>query len=171
MQDIPVEQWKDIVGFEGYEISSWGRVYSHKSQRFLVQVINSWGYAEVRLYDLRGRQHSKRVNRLVAEAFIQNPDGHPIVNHIDECKTNNHVENLEWCTQKHNMNAGTVKKRISDTESIPVIQYDMDMNVVKVWKGISTAGAYYHSHHISECCKGKRKTVAGYIWRYENGSD
>ena len=111
------EIWKPIEGYEGlYEVSNLGRVKSlkrlHTKERILSQFLNHRGYARVNLWkENKSRKYS--VHRLVAEAFIPNPDSKPQVNHIDENKTNNSVENLEWCTQLENHNHGTVNERIS----------------------------------------------------------
>ena len=122
------EIWKDIKGYEGYYmISSYGNVKSLK--RVVVRNNNSPllveekilkctkaknGYIYVSLRN-NGIKKMCLVHRLVAEAFIPNPDNLPFINHKDEKPSNNCVSNLEWCTQKHNMNWGTVKERISET--------------------------------------------------------
>ena len=113
------EIWKDVVGFENlYQVSNLGRVKSlerkvdvnskdkkkHKRQhkeRIMKQWDNTHGYMCVRLMK-NGEKHSKRVNRLVGQAFLDNPDNKPIVNHIDGNKKNNHLSNLEWCTHQEN---------------------------------------------------------------------
>ena len=90
------EIWKDIEGYEGYQVSSYGRVKNIKRDR-LLKLINIQGYLKV---SLRGKMYP--VHRLVAKAFIPNPNNYPIINHKDECKTNNVVSNLEWCTFFYN---------------------------------------------------------------------
>lgn len=122
------EIWKPVVGYEGlYEVSSYGRVRSldryvrYKSNgyrlhrgRILTGSINRDGYI---MCHIRTNEVSKYylVHRLVAEAFIPNPYNLPEVNHLDEVKTNNRVENLEWCDVKYNNTYGTRKERVRNT--------------------------------------------------------
>ena len=97
------EIWKDCKGYEGkYQVSNFGRVWSVVKQQYKNQRIGKDGYYKVTLIAKNGKQKTERVHRLVALAFIPNPDRLPQVNHKDECKTNNCVENLEWCDAKYN---------------------------------------------------------------------
>lgn len=113
------EEWRPISGLEGiYEVSSLGRVKSlarvagnlFRKERMLAPRKDGGGYLVVSI-GLPYRYSNKRVHRLVAEAFIPNPENYPQVNHVDEDKSNNSVDNLEWCTAKYNMNHGTAKTR------------------------------------------------------------
>lgn len=98
------EIMKPITGYEGlYSITNQGRVWSHSSNRFLSPYRRGRGYLGVKLYK-KGKSKQFKVHRLVAEAFLENPDGLPQVNHKDENKHNNCVDNLEWCDAKYNMN-------------------------------------------------------------------
>lgn len=119
VRNLPNETWKDIEDFEGYQISNLGRVKSlnyhrTKRERILQQNINKVGYCVVHLCK-NGKCHTFAVHRLVAIAFIANPNEKPQVNHLDECKTNNCVENLEWATAKENTNYGTRNERVAKT--------------------------------------------------------
>lgn len=124
-----METWKDIKGYEGlYQVSTMGRVKSLKRtrktngknavvrERILTPYTNPYGYVN---YYLRreGEKKGYRINRLVAQTFIPNPNNLPYVNHKDENKLNNCVDNLEWCTALYNNNYGTRNKRISDTKN------------------------------------------------------
>ena len=101
------EVWKDIKGYEGlYQISNTGKVKGLKRNKVLKPILQRSGYYYV---DLQRKR--RLVHRLVAEAFIDNPDNLPEVNHKDENKLNNSVENLEWCDSKYNANYGTRNKR------------------------------------------------------------
>lgn len=111
------EVWKDIKGYEGeYKVSNYGRVKSLKNhkEKILKQWKNNKGYLNIALYKNK-KSKMYRVHRLVALAFIPNPENLPEVNHKDEIKENNHVDNLEWCDRKYNMNYGTVRERLSKT--------------------------------------------------------
>ena len=179
-----------VVGYEDYLIYPDGKVFSTKSNKFLKPNITPQGYKSVELFNNNG---SKRllIHRLVAQAFIPNPNNYPQVNHIDENPSNNAVTNLEWCTAKYNMNYGNgAKKRhlkIDYTKpifkeiarkngkkvSIPVLQIDKTGNVINRFNSIKDAerNLGITNSHICECCKGKRKTSNGFVWKYERGND
>ncbi len=97
-----MEIFKDIKGYKGYQISNYGRVWSEKSQKYLSLIPNNIGYLQVKMIANNGKRKNELVHRLVALAFIDNPDKKPEVNHIDRNKTNNTVENLEWVTHGEN---------------------------------------------------------------------
>ena len=104
-----------VVGYKDYLIYPDGKVFSTKSNKFLKPNITPQGYKSVELFNNNG---SKRllIHRLVAQAFIPNPENLPQVNHKDENPSNNNVDNLEWCTQKYNCNYGTRVDRIMETK-------------------------------------------------------
>lgn len=113
------EIWKDIKGYEGkYQVSNLGRIkvlnYKRSGQEHIMATKNNKGYCEIRLAK-DGKRKDFIVHRLVAQAFIPNPNNLPQVNHIDENKTNNCVNNLEWCTQAYNNSYGTRLERVSAT--------------------------------------------------------
>ena len=169
------EYWKPVVGYEGlYEVSNFGRVKSIprngtvKYARILKPVTNRYGYSYVILCK-NGKVKSFLVHRLVAEAFIQNNDNLPCVNHKDECKTNNNVENLEWCSEKYNCNFGTRNERVSKKLSKSILQYTLDGEFVKEWKSAKQAEREggFSSANITACCRGERKTHQNFIWKYK----
>lgn len=109
------ENWKPVIGYEGYyEVSDLGRVMNSKTGYILTPYPNEKGYLRVILFK-NGKMSHKRIHRLVADAFIPNPMNYPHINHKDENKTNNCVNNLEWCNPKYNINYGTAVQRIKNT--------------------------------------------------------
>ena len=106
------ENWKTINGYENYQISNKGNVKNIITNQILKQCNNGRGYKHVMLYNSDHKGKTLVVHRLVANAFIPNPQNLPEVNHIDENKTNNSVDNLEWITCKDNINHGTHNVRV-----------------------------------------------------------
>lgn len=173
------EYWKPVLGYKGlYEVSNWGRIKSLprngtvKYARILKPHTNKSGYS----YVILCKNNIKKtflVHRLVAEAFIDNTDNLPQVNHKDENKLNNSVDNLEWCDVKYNHNYGTINERISKSQingksSKIVIQYNLDGTFVREWPSTMECERNgYNNTCISKCCLGKLKTYKGYIWRYK----
>ena len=128
---IEIEEFRDIPGYEGlYEVSNLGRVRSLETERILKPSKNTWGYLFVSLYK-NGIKKAVRIHRLVALAFIPNPDNLPCINHKDEDKTNNTVDNLEWCDDKYNANYGTRNERIAEKTRKPVLQFDLLGNFIR----------------------------------------
>lgn len=107
------EQWKTIEGYN-YQVSSKGRIRNKTTKVVKKTFINERGYVVVSLYKEK-KLKTFRVHRLVASAFIENPNNNPEINHKDEDKTNNHVTNLEWCTREYNLAYGTRGLRQSQT--------------------------------------------------------
>lgn len=117
---LPKQYWKDIPGYEGkYQVSNTGKVRSLNYQGTKGKVVrlklynNNHGYMMIEL-NKNGKKKKYSVHRLVALAFIPNPNNYPIINHKDENKTNNTVWNLEWCTPKYNINYGNCRKKMSE---------------------------------------------------------
>lgn len=167
------EIWKDIEGYEGlYQISSLGRVKSlgndkTKKEKILKQDKNKNGYFKVNLWK-NNKTKTCQVHRLVAHAFIENPNKLPIINHKDENPSNNMASNLEWCTQKYNVNYGTCKIKIADSLSKQVYQYSLDLKLIKIWQSTMECGRNgYNQKRVSDCCLSKRKTHKGFLWSYK----
>lgn len=154
------EIWKDIEGYEGlYQISNLGRVKSLKTNKILKYCISKTGYAYSSLTKNKIIKQ-KSVHRLVAKAFISNPDNLEEINHKDENKLNNNVNNLEWCSHKYNMNYGTsrdkLKRKIICIETNEIFNSFAEIKKQK----------NYNITHICQCCKGKRKSSQGLHWKY-----
>lgn len=162
------EIWKPIENYEDYFISSFGNVKSTKkwngtSERILKPGITKKGYC---LVVLRKNGESKyfSVHRLVAKAFIPNPENFDQVNHINEIKTDNRVENLEWCDGKYNMNYGSRRSKQIQKVSKPVLCVETNTvyrSTVHASKELSISQG-----NISRCCLGKAKTCGGFHWKY-----
>ena len=185
------EIWKPIAGYENlYEISNLGMVKSlkrdvmigntcnvrHLPERLLKLATNSVGYLQVCLCK-DGKLKWHRVHRLVAQAFLPNPDNLPEVNHKDEDKMNNRVDNLEWCDRYYNTSYGTLKQRTSMNPPKPVLQLNLDGDLIKEWRSINEVAKQcgYCTTSISNCCvggytrKGKwynSHTYKGYKWEW-----
>lgn len=162
------EEWKDIKGYEGlYRISNWGRVFSTHTNRVIKNRLTG-RYLQVSL-SKNGKITQPLVHRLVAEAFIPNTDNLPQVNHKDEDKTNNRVDNLEWCSCEYNNNYGTHCQRISKTKSIEVEQWSLDGELIKVWSSQQEIKRIlgFHQSNISKCCNGERHTAHDFVWKWK----
>lgn len=203
-----IEEWRDIKGYEGlYQVSNKGRVkrlersYTERNSRKAIHILEEKelkpsktkkGYLLVVLYKNNERK-IKKIHRLVAEAFLENTDNLPQVNHKDECKTNNKVENLEWCDNKYNCMYGTrgkrigakisgdknstkrteVRTKISKALSKKVLQYTLEGELVKVWNSTCECGRNgYHQGAVAACCRCEfnrngNNIYKGYKWSYE----
>lgn len=166
------EIWCPIKGYEGlYEVSDQGMVKSigYDKERILKTVRMTNGYLKVNLCK-NGETKTFKVHRLVAKTFIPNPQNLPEVNHKDEDKENNSVQNLEWCDQKYNINYGTRTQRQAEKLSKPVLQYTKSGAFVREWKSthdVERNLGYFHNY-ISYCCTGRYKSAYNYIWKFKD---
>lgn len=158
------EIWKDIEGYEGlYQVSNFGNIKSIKRRRTKggkLKETMRYGYKYVTLSKY-GKIKRLSVHRLVAQAFIPNPNNYDIVNHKDENKSNNYATNLEWCTQAQNVQ---YSKKTSS-----ILQLDLNGNIIKEWESARNAEINngFDNSCIIKCCKGKRKSHKGYRWQYK----
>lgn len=177
------EVWKDIKGYEGkYKVSNLGNVKSLNwlntgKEKLLHLGISKGKYYQVGLCKF-GINKTFWVHRLVATAFINNPDNLPYINHKDENKLNNCVDNLEWCTAKYNSNYGTGIERMLKTKKLrncknaekPVLQFTKDCKFVNEFPSAKEAARCtdINRGNIWACCAGRYKSAGGYIWKYKN---
>ena len=184
-----VEKWVNIENHPSYFISNFGRVFSKKSNKVMKnRVVSKNGYQQITLDNSQ-----LLVHRLVAQAFIPNPNNLPCVNHKDENPGNNDFRNLEWCTYKYNSNYGTnpsrhSKKMLDRYSNGPdwksdcikrlaeiqkkkrkrVVQLDKFNNYLKTYESsYATEKDGHLSVHVCDCANGKRKTHHGYKWIWE----
>ena len=161
---------KEIEGDENYLIYPDGRVWSKHRNKFMKQQIVR-GYYYVGLCK-NNKVNLFRVHRLVAKAFIPNPDNLPEINHKDENCFNNCVENLEWCTNHYNQNYGTHQQRSARSRGIPVVQIKDGVIVNEFWSASEAARATgFDQGNITKVCQGKWKSIGGYQWKYKTEVD
>lgn len=182
-----MEIWKQIQGFKPiYEVSNMGRVRSlerktncngglfQRKERILKNTIDRNGYHFVFLYPINGRKRTIPVHRLVAMAFIPNPDNKPEIDHIDGNKSNNNPINLRWVTHQENCaNPNTVKKlrqHIGENANHKksICAYTLDGKLVGMWPTITMAAIETQTcrHSISYAANGKYKSANNLIWKY-----
>ena len=171
------EIWKEINGYEGiFQISDNGKVKSlyGRKPRIRKPYKKENGYLSISL-SKGGVSKTFYIHRLVAEAFIPNPENLPQVNHKDENKTNNNVNNLEWCTALYNLNYGTYRERVSNSKtnnpkvSKKVMQFDLEGNFVSEYPSVketSRQTGFIHQN-IQACCKEKSRMCNSYIFLYK----
>lgn len=178
-----MEIWRPVKGYEGlYEVSNKGRIRSldriaifkdGRSRKYYgkvleIKTVNNSGYLTVGLHN-NGKQKTLLVHRVVAEAFIDNPNRYPEVNHIDQDKLNNRIENLEWCTHIKNVNHGDEIERGAAKQRRNFRQLDMDGNLIRVWSGFKKMEREtgFQRKSVYDCCIGKRDSYKGFRWEYE----
>ena len=168
------ENWAPVKDFEGlYEVSDLGNVKSLITNRLLsIRPNGKEEYCRVNLTKNK-RKYTKKVHRLVAEAFVPNPNGYQYVNHKDEQKKNNVASNLEWCTFEYNVNYGTrnersAKARINNPKRSKIVeQYDLNGNLINVFPSLNEANRVTGKSlgSLSNFCHGKQKDKK-FIWKY-----
>lgn len=179
-----MEEWRDIKGYEQlYQVSNLGRIKSLEridcrgrlvKERIMKPTVLNTGYLQICL-SKDCEQNRYTIHRLVAEAFIPNPDRLTEVNHKDEDKSNNCVENLEFCDHSYNMNYGTgIQRRSKSLINHPsysktVYQYTLDGEFVAEYPSVSEAARQLDCDMgcICHCCNGRQKTAYGYKWSYK----
>lgn len=167
------ERWADIEEYQGYyKVSTWGRVksvertarigrgYRTVSERILKPQVNENGYMLVTLYK-NNIKKTYSVHQLVASAFCENPYGYKEVNHIDQNKENNRADNLEFCSRQYNVEYSQAKAVIGiDKITGLIVEFPSSHEASRVL-GINQS-------HITQCCKGKLKSIGGFNWFYSS---
>ena len=177
------EVWKPIQGYEGwYEISNFGNVRSVPREviqnhwqggvsvykmpgRTLKPGVNPNGYCHIDLHR-NGKIQRFSIHRLVAIHFIENPCGYPIVNHIDADPSNNRADNLEWCTQSHNIQHAYDNGTKEPPHQKKIYQLTEDGKIIREFKNIAAAHRETGVNNIGAVLRGLRNQSGGYRWRY-----
>lgn len=155
------EVWKPVVGYEDYEVSNLGRVYSKKSKIYLKPMVHRDGYLRVALYVNNKRQY-KYIHQLVAQAHIPNPNNFTEINHLDRDKTRNTIDNLEWSSRTHN---------VQHSHGKVVQQYDINGNLINEFPSCHEAGRVLGIPGGSiwyTIQKSKNHCYNNFIWKYKN---
>lgn len=167
------EIWKDIPGYEGrYRVSSIGRVmsldYKHTcGSKIMVQTIGTDGYPQLLLYK-NGKPKCWQIHRLVAVAFVPNPNNKRCIDHINGIKTDNRAINLRWCTYKENIHNPLTLPKMGVGNKQSVTQMSLDGEYVRDWDSATNAakGVGGKVGPITACCRGIYKSSYGYRWKY-----
>ena len=169
------EIWKDIKGYEGlYQVNNYGKIKSLYNYRGKGNILKS--RIKKDYYTIGLRKNNKRkwysIHRLVAQAFIPNPNNLPVVNHKDENKLNNNVDNLEWCTVAYNNNYGIRQEKVKNTNKLKkeVCKLNKNGEILDVYKSIREASEFNNINIscISKCINKKRSFAGGYIWKLKS---
>lgn len=177
------EIWKDIKDYPNYQISNFGNVKSLSNNFSRKEKILKHGKLKGYLFvqlSKNGKIKCYRVHRLVAEAFIPNPDNKPCIDHINTDRSDNRVCNLRWCSHKENMNNILTIDKMSKNAHLknkfgaehplskPIIQFSKDGEFIRKWENAVEVKKELgiDNSSVSKCCKGKMKSTGGYIWRY-----
>ena len=172
------EIWKDIEGFEGlYQISNMGNVKSlnyHRTgkERIMKGRKDKDGYLLAHL-SKDGKAKNYQIHRLVAIAFIPNPDNLPVINHKNEIKSDNRVSNLEWCSYSYNNSYNDKGKKIGEKLSKPVLAIHKINGLILEFSSTMEAEREtgINNGSIIQCCQGKRNSAGDFYWMYKNNND
>lgn len=167
MNDLLLEEWRDAIGFEDfYEVSNYGNVRSKDSRNMLCGGLNSYGY-KVFILSKNRMRYTCKGHRLVAMAFIPNPENKHDVNHKDGDKANNFVDNLEWVTRGENVTHARETLSV-DYSQKPVVQVTISGDVIAIWASASIAGRILNiaPQMIGACCRYTAPTAGNFVWRY-----
>lgn len=164
MIKIENQEVRQINGFPNYFVSSDGKVFNIRGKE-LKPSIGRNGYARVSINNKNEKHVRKSIHRLVAETYIPNPNNYPQVNHKNMDRTDNRVENLEWCTCIYNLNYSNVIEKASIAKQRRIIC----ISTSEKFDSIKSACEKYNLHHANlvACCNGRRKKCGGMEWAYQ----
>ena len=164
------------MGYPDYSVDTEGNIWSigynnTKEIKKMKPAKTKGGYLRLPL-TINNKAKSYLVHRLVALAFIPNPNNYPEVNHKNEDKTDNRVENLEWCDRSYNINYSYQKQENKDCRGKMVAQYDKQGNLICEYPSLGSAAEATNGSlgGISNCCHGRTKTSGGYVWKFTESS-
>ena len=167
-----IEEWREVFGYDIlFEVSNVGEVRTkhhgkkgyQKEYRIIAPVDNGSGYLKINVPQ-NNKQKTVYIHKLVAEAFVPNPEGLSEVNHIDENKNNNSADNLEWCTHKYNCQYGTRNERTAQKRMKRVMCNETNVVFESLEEAAKAFGVCKTA--IANCLKGRSKTCAGHTWSY-----
>lgn len=164
-QTIKAKKVGNYVVLSNGEVWNMRHLHNHGNPKKIKQTKANDGYLRCNLNRKQMLSH-----RLIAKCFLSNQNNLPEVNHKNEIKTDNRVENLEWCTAKYNINYGTRNERVSQSHRKTVLQYTKDGKFVKEWESalaIQHELGYFASY-IGMCCRGEVKLAYDYNWKFKN---
>ena len=159
VEELANEEWRDVVGYEGlYQVSNLGRIFSFNKQS-IMKFYDHHGYKRLKLRSL-GKNKDFAVHRIVAMAFLPNPFNLPFINHKDENKENNRLDNLEWCTAKYNADYSISKPVAQYTKQGELVAIYISAREASMWTGINDATIGCVVCHL------KTKSAGGFLWKF-----
>lgn len=164
-------EWKQVLEHPNYEVNSKGEIRHKIRKHILKPRSNKGGYMYVN-FKINGKNTNFAVHRIVANAFLPNPNGYTEVNHKDYDKTNNCIENLEWVSSSINKKHAFLKQENRDSRAKGVNQFSKDGKFIKTFSSITEAAKEMNCcvSAISNCCLGRTKTSQGFRWSFIEGS-
>ena len=162
-----LNDWKTVKGFSWFLFSADGQVYDIGAEKIKPQFDNGYGYMQVNLINDDGERKRVYVHRMVYQAYKGDIPKGMEINHIDENKTNNSIDNLEAVTHTQNQNHGTRSLRAGYSRRRPIAQYTLTGRLVRTYSSMTEATYYgFGIGHVCNCCTGKSRQYKGYIWKY-----
>ncbi len=164
-------EWREVKEYSNYEVNQLGEIRHKKRQKILKPRSNNGGYQYVN-FKINGKNTNFAVHRIVANAFIPNPNGYTEVNHKDYNKKNNCVDNLEWVSSSQNKQHSYLKQENKKSRGKAVNQYTKEGIFLKTFDSVSDAAKEFGCcvAAISNCCLGRTKTSQGFRWSFVESS-
>lgn len=164
-------EWRQVLEHPNYEVNNLGQVRHKQRRQILKPRSNNSGYQYVN-FKVNGKNTNFAVHRIVANAFIPNPNGYSEVNHINYDKNDNRVENLEWVSSSQNKKHAYLKEENHKSRGKIVEQYSLNGDYIKSFDSVSEAANEFGCcvAAISNCCLGRTKSSQGYRWKFAEGS-